>query len=104
MANGANGVSSLQFTLSKVRTTEFRTQALKIAVDKAKTDAEAVSSALGQQVGPVCEVTVDDTYNPPVYFNQDMKTARYAGAAPSTPIEPGSIDVSAKVSIAYEIL
>jgi len=104
VANGANGVSSLQFTLSKARTTEFRTQALKIAVDKAKADAEAVTSALGQQVGLVHEVTVDDTYNPPVYFNQDMKSTSYAGAAPSTPIEPGSIDVSAKVSIAYEIL
>ncbi|MFH0967968.1 MAG: SIMPL domain-containing protein [Methanobacteriota archaeon] len=104
VASGANGVSSLQFTLSKARTTEFRTQALKIAVDKAKADAEAVASALGQQVGPVREVTVDDTYSPPLYYNQDMKTASYAAAAPSTPIQPGSIDVTAKVSIAYEII
>ena len=104
VTNGANGVSSLQFTLSKGKTVEFRNQALKIAVEKAKADAEAVTSALGQQVGMVHEVTVDDTYSPPVYYNQDMRGASYAAAAPSTPIQPGSIDVTAKVSIAYEIL
>lgn len=104
VTSGANGVSSLQFTLSKVKTAEFRDQALKIAVDKARADADAVSAALGQKVGPVHEVTVDDSYYPPVYYNQDMRSASYAAAAPATPIQPGSIDVSAKVSVSYEIV
>jgi uncharacterized protein YggE len=104
VTSGANGVRSLQFTLSKEKTAEFRGQALNIAVDKAKADAEAVASALNQEVGPVHEVTVDDTSYSPVYYNQDVRSAGYAAKAPSPSIEPGSIDVSAKVSIAYEIL
>lgn len=104
VGNGANGVSSLQFTLSKPKTAELRSQALKIAVEKAKADAEDVTAAMGTTLGPVYEVTVEDTYNPPVYYNQDLRSASAGAAAPSTPIEPGSIDVSAKVSVSYEIL
>lgn len=102
VTNGANGVSSLQFTLSKSKTAEFRNQALSIAVDKAKIDADAVTRAMGIQLGAAHEITVEDSYTPPVYYNQDLRSAGMA-AAPSTPIEPGSIDVSAKVSIAYDI-
>jgi hypothetical protein len=104
VTSGSNGVNSLSFTLSKAKTMEFRTQALQIAVNKAKADAEVVTKAMGQSIGPVHEVTVDDTYSPPVYFNQDMRSMNYAGSAAATPIEAGSIDVSAKVSIAYEIV
>lgn len=102
VTSGSNGVSSLTFTLSKERTAVFRNQALKIAVEKAKSDAEAVTSALGKQIGSVHEITVEDSYYPPYANNQDMR-ALYANGAASTPIEAGSIDVSAKVSISYEI-
>ena len=102
VTNGANGVSSLQFTLSKPKTAEFRSQALNIAVDKARADADAVTRAMGMNLGQAHEITVEDTYNPPLYYNQDMRSASLA-AAPSTPIEPGSIDVTAKVSVSYEI-
>nr|WP_319539651.1 SIMPL domain-containing protein [uncultured Methanospirillum sp.] len=103
VASGANGVSSLKFTLSKPKTAELRSEALKIAVDKARADADATLSALGTGVGAVHEVTVEDSYNPPVYFNQDMRSEKLAAAGPSTPIEPGSVDVTAQVSITYEI-
>jgi len=104
VTNGANGVSSLQFTLSKEKTSELRTRALAIAAEKARADADAVMQAMGQTLGPVHEITVDEVYTPPVFYNQDIRTAAYAGAAPSTPIEPGSIDVTAKVSVSYGIV
>ena len=103
VSSGANGVSSLQFTLSREKSSEFRSQALGIAVDKARADAEAVSRAMGLTLGSAHEVTVDEPYSPPMYFNQDMRSVSYAGSAPSTPIEPGSIDVTAKVSVSYGI-
>jgi len=103
VTNGANGVSSLKFTLSKEKTAELRSEALKIAVEKARADADATSSALGISVGTVHEVTVDDSYNPPVYYNQDLRSEKLAAAALSTPIEPGSVDVTAQVSVTYEI-
>lgn len=104
VANGANSVSSLQFTLSKPRSTELRSQALQIAVEKAKSDADDVIAATGNSLGRVHEVTVEDTYTPPVYFNQDVRNEKLAAAAPSTPIEPGSVDVTAKVSVSYELV
>jgi uncharacterized protein len=103
VTSGANGVSSLKFTLSKLKTAELRDEALKIAVEKARADADATSSALGTGVGAVHEVTVEDSYNPPVYYNQDLRNVKLAAAGPSTPIEPGSVDVTAQVSITYEI-
>jgi uncharacterized protein len=103
VANGANSISSLKFTLSKQKTAELRSEALKIAVEKARSDADATTSALGTGVGAVHEVTVEDSYNPPVYYNQDFRTEKLVAAAPSTPIEPGSVDVSARVSVTYEI-
>jgi uncharacterized protein YggE len=102
VTNGANKVRSLQFTLSKQKRNEYRSQALAIAVDKAKADADAVTRAMGVNLGMPYEITVDDTYYP-VYYNQDVRSANYAGDAPSPSIEPGSIDVSAKVSVTYEI-
>ncbi|MDD1729433.1 MAG: SIMPL domain-containing protein [Methanospirillum sp.] len=104
VSNGANEVKSLQFTLSKPRTAELRSEALRIAVEKARADADAVTLAMGCGVGSVHEVTVEDSYNPPVYYNQDMRSAKMVAAGPSTPIEPGSVDVSAQVSIAYMIV
>lgn len=102
VTNGANGVNSLQFTLSKAKTAEFRNQALQIAVEKAKSDADVVATAMGLTLGTAHEITVEDSYNPPVYYNQDFRSASLA-AGPSTPIQPGSIDVSARVSVAYQI-
>ena len=103
VANGANSVSSLQFTLSQEKTAELRKQALSIAVKKAQTDAETVLSAMGKTVGDVYEITVDESYQPPVYYNQDYRSSQLAAAAPATPIEPGAVEVTARVTAGYLI-
>ncbi len=103
VTNGANGVSSLDFTLSKEKTQEIRKEALDIAVSKARVDAEIVAQSMGITLGPVHEVSVDEGYQPPVYTNQDMRSLEYAAAKPSTPIEAGAVEVSARVSVSYAI-
>lgn len=104
VAAGANSVSSLQFTLSQQKTAELRKEALAIAVKKAQADAETVIAAMGKSLGDVHEVTVDESYQPPVYYNQDSRSAQMAAGAPSTPIEPGSVEVTARVTAGYQIL
>lgn len=104
VAAGANSVSSLQFTLSQQKTAELRKEALAIAVKKAQADAETVMAAMGKSLGDVHEVTVDESYQPPVYYNQDSRSAQMAAGAPSTPIEPGSVEVTARVTAGYQIL
>jgi len=104
VAAGANSVSSLQFTLSQQKTAELRKEALAIAVKKAQADAETVMAAMGKTLGDVHEVTVDESYQPPVYYNQDSRSVQMAAGAPSTPIEPGSVEVTARVTTGYRIL
>ncbi|MDX8551387.1 SIMPL domain-containing protein [Methanospirillum purgamenti] len=104
VVSGANAVSSLQFTLSQEKTAELRKEALAIAVNKAHTDAETVVAAMGKSLGDVHEVTVDESYQPPIYYNQDYRSSQLAAAAPTTPIEPGAVEVTARVTAGYQIL
>jgi uncharacterized protein YggE len=46
---------------------------------------------MGKSLGDVQEVTVDESYQPPVYYNQDVRASAFNAGAPSTPIEPGSV-------------
>jgi len=101
---GANSVSSLRFTLSQEKTAELRADALAIAVKKAETDAKTVVSVLGKTIGDIWEITIDEGYKPPIYYNQDSRSNQMLAAAPKTPIEPGSVEVSARVSVTYKIL
>lgn len=104
VASGANSVSSLDFTLSQEKTAEIRKEALAIAVKKAQTDAEIVISSMGKTLGDVYEITVDESYQPPVYYNQDVRVNEMKAAAPATPIEPDAVEVTARVSAGYRIV
>lgn len=103
VTNGANAVNSLDFTISKEKTQEIRKEALDIAASKARADAEIVAQSMGITLGQVHEVSVDEGYQPPVYVNQDLRNYEFAAAKPSTPIEAGAVEVSARVSISYAI-
>ena len=104
VAAGANSVSSLQFTLSQEKTAELRREALTIAVKKAQTDAGTVMAAMGKTLGDVHEVIVDESYQPPVYYNQDSRYLQMSAGASKTPIEPGAVEVTARITTGYVIL
>ncbi len=104
VAAGANSVSSLQFTLSQEKTAELRREALTIAVKKAQTDAGTVMAAMGKTLGDVHEVIVDESYQPPVYYNQDSRDLQMSAGASKTPIEPGAVEVTARITTGYVIL
>lgn len=71
---------------------------------KTHADAETVVTAMEKTLGDVYEITVDESYQPPVYYNQDYRAAGYASAAPATPIEPGAALVTARVTAGYLIV
>ena len=99
---GANEIKSLSFDLSPEKRLYLRNEALKIAVAKAHSDAVVVTGEMGKTLGDVYEITVDEGYQPPVYYNKDYG-AKLMVAAPSTPIEPGTVEVTAKVTAGYSI-
>lgn len=104
--NGANNIDYVTFTLSPEKEDEYRSQALVAAVNEARDDAQVVLEALGRDIGSAKTVSVQQTYNPPVYYASTNKEAYLteAGSAPAaTPIDPGDVDVTADVSITYRI-
>lgn len=102
--NGANQVNSVQFTLSEEKSQELRSEALHAAVSQARGDADAVADALGVMVLGVKEVSVGGSYTPVVYAEDAVYKSIASGSSPvPTPIESGTIDVTATVSITYFI-
>ena len=96
---GANRISDLRFEASDTR--EARLQALAEAVGYAREEAETMAEAMGVRLGPALEVTGGSAQPPPAPGGPFL--VRYE-AAPTTPVEAGTLTVSATVSITYRIL
>ena len=91
---GANGVSGPSLSLSSQDA--LYDSALKAAVAQAKTKAQALADAAGRTLGGVVSI-VEGGGETPLPFT--------AGAAPkvSTPIQPGTEDVQATVTVTYAL-
>jgi uncharacterized protein YggE len=95
---GANSIPRIQFTLKDEQA--VRMQALREAATKAKAEAETIASALGLKIIRVLSVEAGGSHVRPV-FAMGMETR--AMAAPQTPVEPGTIEVSATVTLSVEV-
>lgn len=96
--SGANNIQSLRFTLKDE--TAARAQALREASIRARSKAEAIASALGLKIQRILRVEEGGSMVRP--FVEMETTALRAQAAP-TPIEAGSIDVRATVTLTVEV-
>ena len=92
---GATNVGSPQFTLQNPD--PVRQQALAAAAKQARSDADAIASGLGGRVGQVISAQEGANYTPVANTNV------IAGAAPTTPIQPGALEISATVTITAEL-
>ncbi len=104
VATGINQASSIQFLLSDEQSQVLRTEALKKAVARARTDADTVAGAMGTVIIGVQSADISGGYSPVLFENYQYQSgnAMMKSAAP-TPIQPGDITVSAQVSITYLI-
>jgi uncharacterized protein YggE len=94
---GANSISALTFTLKDPE--PARREALRLATIQAKAHADAIATGLGLQVGGI--ITAAESSNVrPVTAN----VAASAGAAATTPIETGNLEISAYVTIEAELV
>lgn len=94
---GANRIQQLQFTVKDEKPLQER--ALREAAVNARQKAEALAGALNLKVGRV--LTVSES-SPVVIPVRDVAFARAESA--STPIEPGTIEVRASVTLTVEIV
>jgi hypothetical protein len=97
--SGANTIQYLRFTLKDE--TAARAQALSQASTKARLKAEAIASALGLKIQRVLHVEEGGAAIRPVEYGETMR-AMGAATAP-TPVESGSIDVRATVTLTVEV-
>jgi uncharacterized protein YggE len=91
---GANEVEGVTFTLSQAVSSTIERQASQLAIQDAEVKAKAVASTLGVSlVGPI-SVT-------PGYVFQPVFQG-LASSAGQTPIQPGSLQVTATVQVTYK--
>lgn len=95
---GANNSTNISFDYSK--RTEKYLEALKLATENAKIEAEAIASAFGSPKLTVVEVNENSGNN--VYYERPMMAEdSLAGYASAVPIEAGEIEISAAVGVKY---
>jgi uncharacterized protein YggE len=95
VAAGANTISGP--SLSATDEQAAYRKALGLAVDDARAKANALAAAGGFHVGPVTSVTEESSAPPPPFASATP------AKAPSTPVEPGSEEVTADVTVAFAI-
>ena len=95
---GANRLEGLSFALRE--DTLLRQKALQQAALNARQKAEAIASALNLRLVRILEITEEGvrTLQPQFRMQRMLSTA-----AEATPVEPGQIQVSASVTIGYQI-
>jgi len=101
--NGANTVSSLSFTIDDQ--TKLRNDARAQAIAKAREQAKVIARAGGFDIGKL--LSIDESYYPTAYnkaYGMGGAAMMEIADAPSAPsIEAGSQEVTANVTLRYEI-
>ncbi len=100
---GANGIDYINFRLSDDMQKQVKNQAIEKAADAAKAKAKTLASAAGVSLGDVIGVSESSSYYQPYrYYGFD---AVAEGGAPKvdTEISPEDVDVTAQVTLTYEL-
>jgi len=99
--SGANRVQGIQFTLRDQDT--VRAQALKEAATRARAEADVLAGALGLKILRVLSVEESSPRFVPIRMNMAASRSAAAAADVATPVESGSLDVSAQVTLMVEV-
>lgn len=97
--NGINQVQNIQFYYEGGM--EYKDQALRQAIEDARSKAEVIATALGKKIVGIKSATGnwDNNAPPPVIYEKRM--ASYDEAAASTPVTPGLAEINASADITY---
>ena len=97
IAAGANRVAGLSFELRDPE--EARVAALELAMARARREAEAVAKAAGRALGPPVEIQIGGQ----PMFPRETFGARVAMAESVTPVEAGTLTVTATVHVVFRL-
>ena len=96
---GANEMNGISFSLRDEQ--PVLEQALTEAATKARANAEAIAKALGAKVVAVIDAEATGSQQPPI--RPMAMVARAMPKAESTPVEAGTLEVSASVTVTLQI-
>lgn len=99
---GANRVDGVYFEL-RDRDAAFA-EALQRAVEKARAQAEVAARAAGQQLGEPRHIVLGGEYMPPPAPMPMYRREAMDAAMASTPVQAGTLDIGATVTITYELI
>jgi uncharacterized protein YggE len=96
---GANRVAGISFELKDAQAA--REEALTLAVEKAKREAEIVARAAGRTIGEPISITLSSPMYPPrpMYAARGVAMEQMA----STPVEGGTLEISATVHVVFRL-
>jgi len=97
-AAGANNISGPTFTVADPA--PYRAEAIDEAVADARRSAEAMAKAAGKSVGTVLSISSTDVSSIP---GPMFAGAALDAAKSSVPIEPGQLDITANVTVIFEL-
>ena len=100
VAAGATRVTGVTFTVTDATAREIRTEALGLAMDDARADADTLATAAGVSITGVHTISTTDVGVSPV---RESFEAGGAEARAPTILEPGQVSVTAQVSVTYRI-
>src|SRR6266853_613964 len=98
---GANHVQGIQFTLRDQDA--VRAEALRQAATRARAQADVLAAALGLKVVRVLSAEESSPRVMPVRAYMGAQRAAMATAAAPTPVEAGTLDVTADVALTVEV-
>jgi uncharacterized protein YggE len=97
--SGANQVQGIQFTLRDQDT--VRAEALREAARRARAQAEVLAAALGLKIVRV--LSVEEVSPRAMPLRTYIASARSAAAEVATPVEAGTLDITAEVTLTVEV-
>ena len=99
LKGGVTRLSNVEFRDSKVRL--HKDQARAMAMKAAQEKAQMMAREIGQGIGPAYTITEEgiNTYNT---FNESVNASRTT--APASAIAPGTISVSAQVTVSFRLI
>jgi hypothetical protein len=100
--NGANQIDNINFGLSEEKEQEYKKQALAQATTNAKEKAETIADSLGVKLDRIKTVSESEFYFRPYAYAME-KTAGEAAVAEAAQVLPGDVEITARISIVYNI-
>ncbi|MDP9236083.1 MAG: SIMPL domain-containing protein [Chloroflexota bacterium] len=94
-------VQGISFTIDKPE--DLQRQARENAVADAKKKAQTLANATGVTVGDPIAISETNVQGGPLLYNGVARDAAAPAAAPSTPIETGTLDVTVDVNVTWSI-